>query len=457
MQPDPMIDDADARHSWHPFTQMREYLGGPRLEITRARGCWLEDAQGRRYLDGNASIWTNVHGHNDPELNAALVRQLDQVAHVTLLGLNHPTAARLAERLSGLTGGRCSRVFYSDCGAMAVEIAVKMSIQYWQLHGAPGRRRILAMQHAYHGDSFGTMSLGDSGGFHGRFQPWCFSVDRFPSPDHVEVNGRVLASEYSAAVESLAAFLAAHGAECACLVLEPLVQGAAGMRQQPVAFVREVARLCRLHGVHLILDEVFVAFGRLGHVLAGEAHGVEADFLCLAKGLTAGYLPLAATLTTEAVYEAHLGAWEEHRAFYHGHTYTGNPLACAVALESLTKLELLQRSGRLTEGIAWLGQALENAFLGHPNVRGLRQLGFTAAVDFGPADSQCAWAPGERGALRVCHEARRRGLVLRPLGDSVLIVPPPVIDRSEIEFLTTTLRAALEAVAPGLPVQPISS
>lgn len=448
------IDEADRRHSWHPFTQMREYLGRERLDIIRASGCWLEDAEGRRYLDGNASIWTNVHGHNDPELNAALARQLDQVAHVTMLGLNHPMAARLAERLGGLTGGRCPRVFYSDCGAMAVEIAVKMSLQYWQLRGEPGRRRILAMQHAYHGDSFGTMALGDSGGFHGRFQPWCFPVDRFPAPEHVEVNGRVLRSDHLGAIGHLEAFLAAHGAECACLVLEPFVQGAAGMRQQPAAFVREVARLCRLHGVHLILDEVFVAFGRLGHLLAGEAHGVEADFLCLAKGLSAGYLPLAATLATESVYEAYLGGWEEHKAFYHGHTYTGNPLACAVALESLAKLERMQRSGRLAEGAAWLGRSLEEAFAEHPNVRGLRQLGFAAAMDLGPCDPGSVWAPGDRGGLRVCEEARRRGLILRPLGDSVLIVPPLVIGHGEIDFLTTTLRAAIEAASPSIPASP---
>lgn len=449
--------DADARYSWHPFTQMNEYLDGPRLEVVRAQGCWLEDGNGRRYLDGNASIWTNVHGHNDPDLNAALTRQLGKVAHTTLLGLHHPSADELSARLAGLTADRLQRVFYSDCGAMAVEIAVKMSLQYWQLQGTPARKRILAMEHSYHGDSFGTMALGDSGMFHQRFRPWFFHVDRFPAPEHEEINGRVLRSEYASAITYLTSFLQARGGECACLLLEPFVQGAAGMRQQPVAFVREVARLCKLHDVHLILDEVFVAFGRLGHLLAGEAFGVAADFICLAKGLAAGYMPLAATLTSEAVYRAHLGAWEEQRAFYHGHTFTGNPLGCAVALESLTKLERMIPTGRLAEGIEWFGQALEHSLFEHPYVRRVRQFGFAAAVDLGPSGQNTQWDPGRRGALRVCHEARRRGLVLRPLGDSVLIVPPLVINRDEINFITTTLNQSITTVAPSVPVRPLSS
>ncbi|MFT3869502.1 MAG: adenosylmethionine--8-amino-7-oxononanoate transaminase [Nibricoccus sp.] len=448
-------DSADVNHSWHPFTQMSEYLNGPRLAVTRAQGCWLEDAAGRRYLDGNASIWTNVHGHNDPELNAALTRQLEKVAHTTLLGLHHPAADQLSARLAGLTSGRLPRVFYSDCGAMAVEIAVKMSLQYWQLQGRPERRRILAMEHAYHGDSFGTMALGDSGVFHQRFQPWFFPVDRFPAPYHEEVNGVVSCSDHANAIAHLSAFLRSHSSECACLVLEPFVQGAAGMRQQPVAFVREVAQLCRLHGVHLILDEVFVAFGRLGHLLAGESLGVHADFICLAKGLTAGYIPLAATLASEAIYRAHLGAWEEHRAFYHGHTFTGNPLGCAVALESITKLEKFISSGRLAEGIAWFGEAVEKSLCHRLHVRAVRQLGFAAAVDLGPADANARWSPGVRGALQVCYEARRRGLVLRPLGDSVLLVPPLAINRDEINFLTTTLAQSIATIAPSIPTLPV--
>lgn len=451
------LASADASHSWHPFTQMSEYLCEPRLSIARAQGCWLEDADGNRFLDGNASIWTNVHGHNDPELNRALTRQLEKVAHTTLLGLHHPAADQLSARLAGLTADRLPRVFYSDCGAMAVEIAVKMSLQYWQLQGHPERRRILAMEHAYHGDSFGTMALGDSGVFHRRFQPWFFQVDRFPAPTHEEINGRVLRSEHTGAVERLSAFFQAHGGECACLVLEPFVQGAAGMRQQPVAFVREVAQLCRHHSVHLILDEVFVAFGRLGHLLAGENLGVHADFVCLAKGLTAGYVPFAATLASEAVYRAHLGAWEEHRAFYHGHTFTGNPLGCAVALESMTKLETMISCGRLAEGIAWFGEAVEKSLWNRPYVRAVRQLGFTAAVDLGPADANAKWSSGVRGALQVCYEARRRGLVLRPLGDSVLIVPPLAINRDEINFLTTTLAQSIATIAPSIPTLPISS
>lgn len=443
-----LTDRRDLSHSWHPYTPMREYARHERLHIARAAGCWLEDEAGRRYLDGNASLWTNVHGHADPELDAALREQLEQVAHVTLLGLNHPRAAELAERLAALTSGRLPRVFFSDCGAMAVEVAVKLSLQYWQLTGQPHRNRIVAMEHAYHGDSFGTMALGDSRGFHARFSPWFFEVQRFPAPEHAECAGRVQHSDQTQSLAALAHLLERQGAQTACLVLEPFVQGAAGMRQQPPDFVARVAQLCRQHGVHLILDEIFTGFGRLCQPLAGTAAGVDADFVCLAKGLSAGYLPLGATLARESFYEAFLGAPEEQRTFFHGQTFTGNPLACAVALRSLAKLERLIADGHLQRRAAFLGEKLTEDFAGHPHVHSLRQLGFTAAIDLGPVDRTARWPAARRGAFQICLEARRRGLILRPLGDSILIVPPLVIDAEEIAFLCRTLREAIDAVAP---------
>lgn len=448
-----LTDKRDISHSWHPFTQMAEYMGNERLHVERAEGCWLFDKAGKAYLDGNASVWTNVHGHNDPELNAALTEQLGKVAHVTLLGLNHPLASSLAEKLSGLTGDRLARCFFSDCGAMAVEVAVKLSLQYRQLTGQPERQRILAMGQAYHGDSFGTMALGDGGRFHGRFAPWFFAVDRFPAPNHAECGGKVFEHDTGESLAKLANHLERFGAETSCLVLEPSVQGAAGMKQQPPGFVAAVSELCHRHGVHLILDEIFVGFRRLGPLLVGERENAQADFLCLAKGLTAGYMPLAATLASEEVYEAFLGSAEDNRSFFHGHTFTGNPLACAVALKSLEKLRRDGCEEAVQARADQLGRGLLDLFSGHPYVRSLRQRGLTAALELGPEPKRGHWSANQRSAFQICLEARKRGLVLRPLGDCVLLVPPQAIRRDELDFLLTTLRAALDAVAPRLPLQ----
>ncbi len=268
-------DAADARHSWHPFTQMREYLDHPRLHITRAKGCWLFDAEGNRYFDGTASLWTNVHGHGDPDLDDALRNQLDQVAHTTLLGINHPQAAALAEELAALTDGKLARCFFSDNGSNAVEIALKLSFQYWQLTGKPEKRGVIGLTGGYHGDTFGTMAVGDSGGFHERFAPWLFPARHIPAPVHVECAGKILRSDGTQSLATLDALLATEADRTACVIMEPRVQGAAGMVQQPPGFVAAVAERCRSAGVHLILDEVFTGFGRLGALTACSGTGVS--------------------------------------------------------------------------------------------------------------------------------------------------------------------------------------
>ena len=440
------LDAADRRHAWHPFTQMREYLDNPRVHVARGEGCWLWDTEGRRYLDGNASVWTNVHGHNDPDLNAALRAQLDQVAHVTLLGLNHPRATELAEQLAGLTRGALNRCFFTDNGSNAVEVALKLSLQYWQLIGKPGRAGIAAFAGGYHGDTFGTMALGDRGPFHSRFEPWLFPVHRLPAPVHAECAGQVAASDATASLGALRALLDAEGERLACLVLEPRVQGAAGMVQQPPGFVAAAADLCREHGVHLILDEVFTGFGRLGALTAAETEGVVPDFLCLAKGLSAGYLPLAATLTSEAIHQPFMGRFSEGRTFFHGHTFSGNPLACAVALASLRKLRPLLASGAPEASADALGQGLLARFAGMAGVRAVRQLGLAAAIDFAAPAGHSAWPVDARTGYRICLAARRHGLLIRPLGDSVLIVPPIVISSAEVDHLLSALHAAATEV-----------
>jgi len=443
-------DAADVRHSWHPFTQMREYLDNPRLHIARAKGCWLFDTEGNRYFDGTASLWTNVHGHGDPDLDAALRAQLDQVAHTTLLGINHPQAAALAEELATLTNGRLNRCFFSDNGSNAIEIALKLSFQYWQLTGKPEKQGVIGLQGGYHGDTFGGMAVGDSGGFHARFAPWLFPASHIPAPVHVECAGLVRRSDTTQSLAALDTLLAAEAHRTACVILEPRVQGAAGMVQQPAGFLGTVAGRCRRAGVHLILDEVFTGFGRLGALTACSAEGVTPDFLCLAKGLSGGYVPLAATLTSDAIHEAFLGTFTQQHAFYHGHTFSGNPLACAVARASLDKLRPLLASGRVAESIAALGSESESHFASHPNVAEVRQLGLTGAVDLVPRDRNRRWPADLRVGYQVSLSARKHGLVIRPLCDSLLIVPPIVATPDEVRHLARALHAAVDEVLPGL-------
>lgn len=432
---------ADFRHVWHPFTQTREYNSLPPVVIASGRGGWLTDTEGRTYLDGNASIWTNVHGHNDPDLNAAIVGQLGRVAHSTLLGLANEPSAELAAELVKLAPAGLGRVFFTDNGSGAVEVALKQSFQYWQLAGRPEKRGVVGMAGGYHGDTFGTMAAGDGGFFHDRFRPWCFAADHFPAPEE---------NDASASLAALEALLARKAGETACLIMEPSVQGAAGMRLQPAGFTRAVAELCRAHDVHLILDEVFVAFGRLGPMLVCAEEGVTPDFLCLAKGLTGGYLPLAATLVRDEIHEAFLGTYESRRAFFHGHTFTGNPLAAAVSLANIRKLRPLIDEGVLARRATEFALLLDSAFAGHPHVRSLRRRGFAAAIDLAPAGGRAAYPVSLRAALKVCLHARDHGLLLRPLGDSLLIVPPLCLDETELATLVGRTLLAVDGTLPGL-------
>lgn len=420
---------------------MAEYAGIPQVHIERGEGCWLFDTEGRRYLDGNASVWTNVHGHNDPELNEVLIEQANRVAHSTYLGLSHPVGAELGRKLVEIAPAGLERVTFSDNGSNAIEIALKQSFQYWQLVGRPEKRLVVGMAGAYHGDTFGTMSVSDSGGFHGRFSAWMFETRCFPAPRCVERAGQVLEADTRESLTVLEEILERESERIASVVIEPWIQGAAGMRLQPKGFLKEVERLCRRFGVHFILDEVFVAFGRTGQFFVCEQESVQPDFLCLAKGLSAGYLPLAATLTTAEVYDRFLGDFESGRGFFHGHTFSGNPLAAAVSLKCIQKLE--RKIDSLDETIGYFGESLVDAFAEDPRVAELRQRGFAAAIDLCRRDGG-GWPVNERMGMQVCLAARKRGLLLRPLLDSVLIVPPIVISRSEIDFLCSALLEAID-------------
>ena len=419
----------DHAHLWHPFTQQREWCGEEPLMIERAEGTTLIADDGRRFIDGVSSLWCNVHGHRHPGIDRAVREQLERVAHSTMLGLSHPGAAELAARLAALAPGRLSRVFYSDSGSTATEVALKMAFQYWQQRGGQHVRRtsFVHLRDAYHGDTIGSVSVGGIGLFHAAYRPLLFEAHAANPGDAAD----------------LERILAAREEEIAAVIVEPLVQGAAGIIVHPPGYLAQVRELCDRFGVLLICDEVATGFGRTGTMFACEREGVEPDFLCLAKGLTGGYLPLAATLTTEQVYEGFLGAAEEQRTFFHGHTYTGNPLACAAALANLDAFESERTLERLQEKIGLFARLLAGV-AATPGVAGVRSCGLMAGVDLGQHD------PAVRLGHLVALEARRRGAIIRPLGDVVVLMPPLAIAEAELRRLVAITAESIAAAQRSL-------
>jgi adenosylmethionine---8-amino-7-oxononanoate aminotransferase len=413
---------ADRTHLWHPFTQQRGWVEEEPLIVERAEGTDLIDVDGRRYIDGVSSLWCNVHGHCHPRIDAAVRDQLDRVAHSTMLGLTHRPAIELARRLVELAPPGLTRVFYSDSGSTAAEIALKMAFQYWRQRGEEQRSRFVALRMAYHGDTIGSVSAGGIDLFHSLYRPLLFDTLKAEPGDLADMER----------------LLAAHEGEVAAVIMEPLVQGAAGMLVHPEGYLRGVRELCDRYGVLLILDEVATGFGRTGRMFACEHEGVAPDLLCLAKGITGGYLPLAATLATERIYEGFLGEFEEFRTFFHGHTYTGNPLACAAALATLDVFRDERTLDLLAPKIELLAELLE-PLAAHPAVREVRRCGFMTGIEL--ADFPLAARMGHRVTL----EARRRGAIVRPLGDVVVLMPPLSITEAELRRLVSITCDAIEA------------
>jgi len=419
------LADQDRRFVWHPFTQMREWTEP--LVITGAEGNWLISEDGTRYLDGVSSLWVNVHGHRRPEIDAAIRAQLDKVAHTTLLGLASEPSIRLAERLVAIAPPGLTKVFYSDSGSTAVEIALKIAFQYQRQRGRPERARFLALTEAYHGDTIGAVSLGGMELFHQIFNPLLFHTT------HVEPRIDALERAFAELGDTLAAF-----------VIEPLVQGAAGMLLQPPGFLRAARELCRAHDVLLICDEVATGFGRTGTLFACQQEQVTPDLMCLAKGLTGGYLPLAATLATDAVFEAFLGDYAEKRTFFHGHTYTGNPLACAAAIASLELFESDRTLARLEPKIARLSERLRQRIAPLSHLLEIRQRGMMVGVELCRDRAlRTPYAFEEAIGARVCAAVRRRQVILRPLGPVVVLMPPLSITDQEIDLLVDATADAI--------------
>jgi adenosylmethionine-8-amino-7-oxononanoate aminotransferase len=419
----------DRDHLWHPFTQQQGWVEEEPLIVERAEGTDLIDSEGRRYIDGVSSLWCNVHGHRHPGIDAAVQDQLGRVAHSTMLGLSHGGAAELAGRLVEIAPPGLTRVFYSDSGSTATEIALKMAFQYQQQRGGDHARRtsFVHLREAYHGDTIGSVSVGGIDLFHSTYRPLLFAGHAAEPGD----------------AEDLARVLSAHGEEVAAVILEPLVQGAAGMITHPPGYLRAARRLCDEHGVLLICDEVATGFGRTGTMFACEQEGVSPDLLCVAKGLTGGYMPLAATLATERIYEGFLGAPEEQRTFFHGHTYTGNPLACAAALANLDAFEDERTLERLQPKIELLGGLLKEVGA-MPQVVEVRSRGFMVGIDLGEHD------PALRLGHRVTLEARRRGAIVRPLGETIVLMPPLSISEADLRRLLEIVGDSIEAALTSL-------
>jgi adenosylmethionine-8-amino-7-oxononanoate aminotransferase len=413
----------DKAHVWHPFTQMGDWNSPAHepLILVAGKGAWLQDSLGRRYLDGNSSIWTNIHGHNHPILNNAIRDQLEKIAHSSFLGFTNPTAIQLAEQLiARVAGSSLTKVFFSDDGSTAIEVAIKMAVQYFAQNGHPKKIRFVAFQNAYHGDTLGASSLGGISIFQDRFESHQFPVIRIRS------------------VEELTTI---NSAEVAGLVIEPLIQGAAGMKVWPSGMLKTLRDWCDANDVFLIFDEVMTGFGRTGKFFACQHENVFPDFLAIAKGLTGGYLPLAATLTTDRVFAGFLGTYQELRSFFYGHSYTGNSLGCAAALANLLIFEKERTLESLQPKIEYLGRRLKRMSL-EPNVREIRRCGFIAGIEIQRKDgSRFPWQ--NQTAAWVCLRARLRGLLTRPIGDVVVLMLPLCVTLEEIDVAVAAIEWAI--------------
>lgn len=432
-------DTADLRRRdhavlWHPFTQQQAWTQEDAPVIVAGDGCELIDSDGNRYIDGTSSLWCNVHGHRVPELDAAITEQLGRVAHTTMLGMTHPLAIELGERLVAVAPEGLTRVFYSDTGAAATEIALKMAFQSHAQNGETARTRFAYVDASYHGDTLGAVSVGGIEVFHDRFRPLLFDGVRLPHDDPA----------------AAARLIAEHGDTLAAVIVEPLVQGAGGLLIQPPGYLRALREATTAAGAYLIADEVATGFGRTGTMFACEQEVVTPDLLCLGKGLTGGYLPLAATLASEEIYERFLGGVDELRTFFHGHTFTGNPLGCAAAIASLKRFEETDLLAAVAERSDELGALLDEHVAPLPGVHEIRRRGLMCGVELLPHPATA------RAGHEVIREARARGVLLRPLGDIVVLMPPLAISAEQLRRIVEVTAEAIQVVSDrlGVPATP---
>lgn len=443
--------DLDKRYLWHPFTQMADWEKEEVLVIEKAEGVYLMDTEGRRYLDGVSSLWCNVHGHRVPEIDDAIRDQLEKVAHSTFLGLSHIPAIQLAEKLIEIAPEGLTRVFYSDSGSEAVEIALKMAYQYWQQKGVKQKTKFARLTNAYHGDTLGAVSVGGIPLFHEIYRPLLFETYEIPAPyvyrwpSH---KGRSLEAEEvrDQSLGEMEKIFEKYGKEIAAFVMEPLMQGAAGMIDQPRGYIARVRELTRRFKILLIFDEVATGLGRTGRMFAADHEKVTPDLMAVAKGLTGGYLPLAVTLTTEDIYKGFLGHYFEFKSFFHGHTYTANPLASRAALASLELFRQKKTLEKLRGKIDSLKERLRG-FWDLSHVGDIRQIGFMVGIELvADRNTKKPYPWKKKTGIRVIQEARRRGVILRPLGNVIVLMPPLGISHEELRELVDQTYRSIRAV-----------
>lgn len=439
------LHQLDQQHIWHPFTPMQLWNASDPLVIVAAEGMHLIDSDGNRYLDGVSSLWCNVHGHRVPEIDEAIRTQLGKVAHTTMLGLASEPAILLADRLMKIVPQGLTKIFYSDAGATATEVAFKLAAQYWHNIGRPDKNQFVGFAEAYHGDTVGAMSIGRIPAFHKPYFPMLFKVHFAPTPyAYRHPKGPDPVAVMQSCLEELESILKLHGRQIAAICIEPIVQGAGGMIVQPHGFLLAVRELASQYDVLLIADEVATGFGRTGKMFACEHEGVSPDLMCVAKGITGGYLPLAATFATQQIFDAFLGDPSEGKTFYHGHTYTGNPLACAAALASLDLFErnhlVLSAAGKAQTLSRLLDDLRPLAHVGE-----IRQKGMMVGVEL-VADKRTRqpFDPTRRLGAEVCMRIRRHGVILRPLGNVVILMPPLAMEPADLKRIVEALRIEMQ-------------
>ena len=445
------LEKWDKEYFWHPFTQMKVYREEDNVIVERGEGVYIYDIYGNKYLDGVASLWCNVHGHNHPKLNKAIEEQLKKIAHFTTLGASNVPAILLAKRLVDITPKKLNKVFYSEDGSEAMEIAIKIAYHYWHNKGEKQKNKFITLSEAYHGDTIGSVSVGGINIFHEKYKPLLFDVYKMPSPYLEAINkvGREKALEENTTkllIEEVEEFVFKHHQEIAGFVLEAGVQGAAGILPFPKGYLREIRRICDEYNILMIVDEVATGFGRSGYMFASEKEGIEPDIMALGKGITGGYLPLAATLTTDEIFNEFLGDFGEAKHFYHGHTYTGNPLASAVALANLDVFEEEKTLEKLKPKIELLEKKL-NEFWDLKHVGDVRNYGFMAGVELVKDKKTKEPFPyGERTGFKVAREMLKRGIWVRPLGDVMVIMPPLAISIDELNYFLDSLKESIKTL-----------
>ncbi|MCX5804587.1 MAG: adenosylmethionine--8-amino-7-oxononanoate transaminase [Proteobacteria bacterium] len=441
------LTEWDKTYIWHPFTQMKDYMDMHPLVIEKGEGCYLVDIDGKRYIDGISSLWVIIHGHGKKELVEAIKKQAEALCHSTLLGIANVPSVVLAKMLIDISPKSLSKVFYSDNGSTSVEIALKMAYQYWQQKGEKKRKRFISFTNGYHGDTIGAVSVGGIDLFHKVYGPLLFKTYKSPAPYCYRCPLKLEKESCGmACIQQFEEVVRKHRDEVCAVIIEPVVQGAAGIIVQPEGFLSAIYKIAKDNGLLFIADEVATGFGRTGTMFACEKEGVEPDFLCLAKGVTGGYLPLAATLATDEIFKGFLGQFEDFKTFFHGHTYTGNPVACSVAIENLNLYKKESTLENLQTKIALLTRELQK-FNGLSHVGEIRQAGFMVGIELVKSKkTKHPYQPKEKIGQQVIMEARKRGVIIRPLGDVIVLMPPLAIEESTLQELVNVTYESIKAV-----------